>query len=104
MREVFWGDGQPAAMASATIVSVSDEWVRYGHGRNDRFRNPRIAGGFVINSSELRGVNFSMEPLNGSSAQRVGVLSLSRVAPPHIGNVGPLGSSQVLRLAPCTLG
>jgi hypothetical protein len=43
---------------------VTDEWVRYGHGRNDRFRNPRVAGGFLVNSSELRGVNFSMEVLD----------------------------------------
>ena len=51
-------------MASVAIVSVSDEWVKYGQGRNDRFRNPRVAGGFIINSSELRGVNFTMEPLD----------------------------------------
>ena len=56
---ISWG----LPLASVTIVSVSDEWVRYGHGRNDRFRNPRVAGGFVINSSELRGVNFSMGKL-----------------------------------------
>ena len=66
-REVYWGkqnngDEQPASISGATIISVTDEWVKYGQGRNDRFRNPRIAGGFVINSSELRGVNFTMEP------------------------------------------
>ena len=27
-------------------------------------RNPRVAGGFIINSAELRGVNFSMEVLD----------------------------------------
>ena len=43
---------------------MTDEWVRYGHGRNDRFRNRRVAGGFVFNSSELRGVNFTMEVLD----------------------------------------
>jgi hypothetical protein len=81
VREVFWGDGQPPPLASVTILSVSDEWVRYGHGRNDRFRNPRIAGGFVINSSELRGVNFSMEVLDPppvqprSSGRRAGVVA-----------------------------
>ena len=68
-REVYWGnenngDDQPDPISGVAIVSVTDEWVRYGHGRKDRFRNPRIAGGFVINSSELRGVNFTMEPLD----------------------------------------
>lgn len=80
-REVYWGDGQPPPLASVTIVSVSDEWVRYGQGRHDRFQNPRVAGGFVINSSELRGVNFSMEPLDPppvqprSSGRRAGVVA-----------------------------
>jgi len=64
VREVFWGVGQPPPLAAVPIVSVTDEWVRYGHGRNDRFRNPRVAGAFVVNSSELRGVNFSMEVLD----------------------------------------
>ena len=68
-REVYWGDKnngdtQPGVVSGATIISVTDEWVRYGHGRSDRFRNPRVAGGFIINSSELRGVNFSMEALD----------------------------------------
>ena len=36
----------------------------FGKGRNDKFRNPRTAGGFVINSTELRSVNFMMEPLD----------------------------------------
>jgi hypothetical protein len=68
-REVYWGDQnngdtQPDPLSGVTITSVTDEWVRYGHGRNDRFRNPRVAGGFIINSSELRGVNFTMEALD----------------------------------------
>jgi len=68
-REVYWGqknngDEKPAPLSGVTIVSVTDEWVRYGQGRNDRFRNPRVAGGFWVNSSELRGVNFTMEPLD----------------------------------------
>ena len=69
-REVYYwgdqnnGDMQPEPISGATITSVTDEWVRYGPGRNDRFRNPRVAGGFIINSSELRGVNFSMEAID----------------------------------------
>ena len=68
-REVYWGDAnngdtQPEPLSNVTITSVTDEWVRYGLGRNDRFRNPRVAGGFIINSSELRGVNFTMEALD----------------------------------------
>ena len=43
-REVFWADGQPAALDSITIISVDDKWVKYGHGRNDKFLNPRVAG------------------------------------------------------------
>ena len=89
-REVYWGDAnhgdkQPAPISGAVIiVSVTDEWVKYGQGRNDRFRNPRIAGGFVVNSSELRRVNFTMEaldppPLQPRSSARRHVPPL----PPH---------------------
>ena len=68
-------------MSGVTITSVTDEWVRYGSGRSDRFRNPRVAGGFVINSSELRAVNFSMEVLDPqplqsrSSGRRAGLVA-----------------------------
>ena len=85
-REVYWGDAnhgdkQPAPISGAVIVSVTDEWVKYGQGRNDRFRNPRVAGGFMINSSELRGVNFTMETLDPpplkprSSGRRAAVIA-----------------------------
>ena len=68
-REVYWGDQnhgdeQPAPLSGVSIVSVTDEWVKYGRGRSDKFRNPRIEGGFVINATELRLVNFSMEPID----------------------------------------
>ena len=44
------------------IISVDSDWVRYaGRGRNDEFRNVRTAGGFVINATELRSVNSSMQ-------------------------------------------
>ena len=56
-------------MTNVTIISVDDKWVRYGHGRNDRFQNVRIAGGFVVNSTELRAVNFSMEALDRPTVQ-----------------------------------
>ena len=46
------------------IISVDYDWVRYGQGRNDKFRNVRIAGGFVINATELRLVNFSMQAVD----------------------------------------
>ena len=42
----------------------SREWVKFGKGKDDKFRNPRTAGGFVINSTELRAVNFTMEPID----------------------------------------
>ena len=70
-RDVHWCEEmrQPP-MASVTIHSVStDGWVKYGPGRKDRFRNPRCAGGFVIYSSELRGVNFSVEALDPPPVQ-----------------------------------
>lgn len=51
------------------MVSVTNEWVKYGYGVNDKFRNPRIHGGFIINSTELRGVNFSMEALDKPPVQ-----------------------------------
>ena len=64
-RDAYWGtDEQPEALSNVTIIAVSDEWVKYGHGRNDKFCNPRIEGGFVINATELRLVNFSMEPID----------------------------------------
>jgi len=34
------------------------------YGRNDKFRNVRTAGGFVINATELRSVNFSMQAVD----------------------------------------
>ena len=46
------------------IISVDSDWVRYGQGRNDKFRNVRTAGGFVINATELRSVNFSMQAVD----------------------------------------
>lgn len=52
-------------LTNISIISVDDEWVKYGPGRNDKFRNVRTAGGFLINSTELRAVNFSMEALDG---------------------------------------
>ena len=30
--EVFWGDQQPPTLTSMPIISVDDEWVRYGRG------------------------------------------------------------------------
>ena len=46
------------------IISVDSDWVRYGQGRNDKFRDVRTAGGFVINATELRSVNFSMRAVD----------------------------------------
>ncbi len=47
------------------IISVDSDWVRYaGQGRNDKFRNVRTACGFVINATELRSVNFSMQAMD----------------------------------------
>lgn len=68
-EEVFWDEQHPPTLKNVPIVSVDDQWVRYGHGRNDAFRNPRVAGGFVINSTELRAVNFSMSALDPPSVQ-----------------------------------
>ena len=46
------------------FISVDSDWVRCGQGRNDKFRNVRTAGGFVINATELRSVNFSMQAVD----------------------------------------
>ena len=46
------------------IISVDSDWVRYGQGHNDKFRNVRTASGFVINATELRSVNFSMQAVD----------------------------------------
>lgn len=67
--DVYWDDVTPPMLAGVTILSVSDGWVHYGTGRNDKFRNPRSAGGFVINSTELRAINFSMEALDRPAVQ-----------------------------------
>jgi len=56
---VFWDGVEPPVLDKVNIISVDSDWVRYGQGRNDRFRNVRTAGGFVINATELRSVNFS---------------------------------------------
>ena len=61
---VFWDDIEPPTLANFTIISVDDQWVKYGLGRNDKFRNPRSAGGFVVNATELRAINFTMQPLD----------------------------------------
>lgn len=60
-EQVYWDGTQIPSICDAPIVFVDDTWVKYGYGRNDRFRNPRVAGGFIVNSTELRAVNFSME-------------------------------------------
>ena len=46
------------------IISVDSDWVRYGQGCNDKFRNVRTAGGFVTNATELRSVNVSMQAVD----------------------------------------
>ena len=67
------------------IISVDSDWVRYGQGRNDRFRNVRTAGGFVINATELRSVNFSMQavdvPLRFTPSRRHGRRAAVLTAP-----------------------
>ena len=61
---VFWDGVEPPVLDKVNIISVDSDWVRYGQGRNDRFRNVRTAGGFVINATELRSVNFSMQAVD----------------------------------------
>jgi len=67
------------------IISVDSDWVRYGQGRNDRFRYVRTAGGFVINATELRSVNFSMQavdvPLRFTPSRRHGRRAAVLTAP-----------------------
>lgn len=61
-EHVHWDiEQQPPVLVNVPIVAVDDKWVKYGQGRSDKFLNPRTDGGFVINSTELRSVNFSME-------------------------------------------
>ena len=73
---VFWDGVEPPVLDKVNIISVDSDWVRYGQGRNDRFRNVRTAGGFVINATELRSVNFSMQavdvPLRFTPSRRHG--------------------------------
>ena len=74
--------GDAPVLSAVKIISVDEQWLKYGHGKNDKVRNPRRAGGFVINSTELRAVNFStMEALDKppvkprSSGRRAAVVS-----------------------------
>ena len=74
-----------AVLDKVNIISVDSDWVRYGQGRNDRFRNVRTAGGFVINATELRSVNFSMQavdvPLRFTPSRRHGRRAAVLTAP-----------------------
>ena len=67
--EVFWDDVEWPVLMSVTILAVDDGWVKYGQGRSDKFRNVRTAGGFMVNSTELRAVNFTMEALDKPAVQ-----------------------------------
>ena len=64
-EEVFWGERSPPQVTSDEIVSVDDDvdgWVKLKSGT--KFCNPPTAGDFVINATELREVNFTMEALD----------------------------------------
>jgi len=82
---VFWDGVEPPVLDQVNIISVDSDWVRYGQGRNDRFRNVRTAGGFVINATELRSVNFSMQavdvPLRFTPSRRHGRRAAVLTAP-----------------------
>ena len=82
---VFWDGVEPPVLDKVNIISVDSNWVRYGQGRNDRFRNVRTAGGFVINATELRSVNFSMQavdvPLRFKPSRRHGRRAAVLTAP-----------------------
>lgn len=85
---VYWDlQQEPPIVMNVPIVAVDDKWVKYGQGRNDKFLNPRTAGGFIINSTELRAVNFSMECIDislvnaRSHPRRSGTALIARTAP-----------------------
>ena len=54
-----WRHGLVGAVQDWAAGSLSNV-VTLLVGKKDKFRNPRTAGGFIINSTELRAVNFSM--------------------------------------------
>lgn len=61
-EQVYWDDQEPPSLTDAPIISVDNEGVKVGHvAVITRFRNPTVAGGFVVNSTELRAVNFTVE-------------------------------------------
>ena len=82
---VFWDGVEPPVLDKVNIISVDSDWVRYGQGRNDRFRNVRTAGGVGINATELRSVNFSMQavdvPLRFTPSRRHGRRAAVLTAP-----------------------
>ena len=64
-------------------------WVEFQGG--GRIRNPPTAGDFVINATELRAINFSMQPLGRQ-------LPLNEVTVRKSGRL-----AAVVRLPPCLL-
>ena len=61
--DVYWA-GDPPEVHSKKIAKVDTSiagWVEFQGG--GRIRNPPTAGDFVINATELRAINFSMQPL-----------------------------------------
>ena len=61
--DVCWA-GEPPEVHSKKIAKVDTStggWVEFQGG--GKIRNPPTAGDFVVNATELRAVNFSMEPL-----------------------------------------
>jgi len=82
---VFRDGVEPPVLDKVKIISVDSDWVRYGQGRNDKFRDVRTAGGFVINATELRSVNFSMQavdvPLRFTPSRRHGRRAAVLTAP-----------------------
>ena len=79
--DVCWGD-DPPSVHSKTIAQVDTSvggWVEFRGG--GRIRNPASAGDFVVNATELRGVNFSMLPLGRQlPLQQVAVRRSGRLA------------------------
>ena len=95
--DVYWA-GDPPYVHHKTVSKVDTSiagWVEFQGG--GRIRNPATTGNFVINATELRAINFSMQPLgrqlplNEVTVRKSGRLAAVVRLPP-----APLPTSYVL--------
>lgn len=83
--EVCWASVPPDVNSKkiSKVDSTTGGWVEFQEG--GRIRNPPSAGDFIVNATELRAINFSMEPKGRQ-------LPLSEVRVRHSGRLAAIVS------------